>query len=57
METRKSEEKLIMKEKYKIKGLFGGQHSKEREAQIRYVDKKLGLASGMNMNRSKSINN
>lgn len=51
METRKVGEKYALKEKYKIGGIFGGEHGREREQQIKYVDRKLGLRKGESYNR------
>ena len=43
VDIKKTEEIKNIKEKYQIKGIFGGEQGRDREYQIQYVDRKLGL--------------
>lgn len=48
MQTRKNDEIKTYKQKVRYGGIYGGVHGRERQAQIRYIDRKLGLQPKIN---------
>lgn len=47
-QNKKNTEDKSIKERYHVKGIYGGEHTSERKKQIQYIDRKLGILPPQN---------